>query len=76
MYGPVYYQPVPTDMMISERIEELKAKRRGGTKLSDKEIIELSRLIRTLASRNYRTRQQAKQDKTSTDGPGPKTYKP
>ena len=40
--------------MISEKIQELKAKRNGGTKLTDKETIELARLIRTLASRKYR----------------------
>ena len=51
--------------MIKDRIEELKGKRRSGKKLTDKEIIELSRLIRTLASRNYRSRQNQKLDHTS-----------
>ena len=45
--------------MIKDRIEELKGKRRSGKKLTDKEIIELARLIRTLASRKYRQRQSS-----------------
>ena len=53
----MYFEPVPSDDRISEKIKELKAKRNGGTKLTDKEIIELARLIRTLASRKYRQRQ-------------------
>ena len=48
------FEAIPTDAMISEKIQELKAKRNGGTKLTDKETIELARLIRTLASRKYR----------------------
>ena len=44
---------------MKEEIERLKAKRNNGEKLCDKEIIELARLIRTLASRKYRQRQSA-----------------
>ena len=70
MYGPVYYQPIPTDTMISDRIEELKAKRKSKeTKLTDRETIEISRLVRTLASRNYRARLSNKTDKPTKDGP-------
>ena len=50
----VYYEPIQTDEQIEEKIKDLKAKRNGGKKLCDKEIIELARLIRTLASRKYR----------------------
>ena len=35
-------------------------KRNSGVKLTDKEVIELQRLIRTLASRKYRQRQSSK----------------
>ena len=49
-----YYEPICTDEQIEENIRDLKAKRNSGKKLCDKEIIELARLIRTLASRKYR----------------------
>ena len=55
----LYYEPLKSDESIEEEIKRLKDKRNGGTKLSDKEIIELARLIRTLASRKYRQRQAA-----------------
>lgn len=53
------FEPIPTDEQISAKIAFLKEKRNRGTKLCDKEIIELARLIRTLASRKYRQRQNA-----------------
>ena len=53
------FEPIPTDEQISAKITFLKEKRNRGTKLCDKEIIELARLIRTLASRKYRQRQNA-----------------
>ena len=56
----MYYEPFQSDEAIEEQIKRLKMKRNTGNKLSDKEIIELSRLIRTLASRKYRQRQNTK----------------
>ena len=53
----LYYEPLKSDESIEEEIKRLKEKRNNGTKLCDKEIIELARLIRTLASRKYRQRQ-------------------
>ena len=47
------FESVPSDAELSQKIQELKYKRLGN-KLEDKEIIELNRLIRTLASRKYR----------------------
>ena len=53
------YEPIQSDEAIAAKISELKQKRNSGTKLTDKEIIELARLIRTLASRKYRQRQSS-----------------
>ena len=48
------FETIPTDAELQQKIQELKLKRSQGTKLEDKKIIELNRLIRTLASRKYR----------------------
>ena len=56
----MYYEPFQSDEAIEQKIKELKMKRNSGVKLTDKEVIELQRLIRTLASRKYRQRQSSK----------------
>ena len=56
----MYYEPFQSDETIEQKIKELKMKRNSGMKLTDKEVIELQRLIRTLASRKYRQRQSTK----------------
>ena len=53
------YEPIQSDEAIAAKIAELKQKRNSGSKLTDKEIIELARLIRTLASRKYRQRRSS-----------------
>ena len=56
LYGR--FEPTAADQFVIDRINELKIKKRSLEKLTDKETVELSRLIRILASRKYRERQK------------------